>query len=77
MFGIVIIPALVQLIAFIFLPESPRWLVRKGQDQKAKEVLMKVHDPSIVEEEYKSIQSAEYEQRQIEEEHKGMVELQF
>ena len=42
MLGFAAIPSLVRLIAFIFLPESPRWLVGKGKNEKARTVLTKV-----------------------------------
>ena len=42
MLGITAVPSLMNLIAFIFLPESPRWLVGKGKKEKARIVLAKV-----------------------------------
>lgn len=49
MFGLGTIPALVFLIGVIWLPESPRWLLKDGQDEKAKEVLNKIGSVSFVE----------------------------
>jgi sugar porter (SP) family MFS transporter len=44
MFGLGVIPSALFFLGALFLPESPRWLVRMGKDQKAKEVLNKVGD---------------------------------
>ena len=42
MFGFAIIPAIVCIIAFVFLPESPRWLVGRGHVGNARAVLRKL-----------------------------------
>ena len=39
MFGIGLLPALIMFVGAYFLPESPRWLVRHGQEAKARMVL--------------------------------------
>jgi len=31
----------------IFLPETPRWLISKGHEDKCREVLQKVEEPSL------------------------------
>ena len=38
-----------MLVGMVFLPETPRWLISKGYDDKSREVLMKVEDPLLVE----------------------------
>ena len=35
MFGVGAVPALVQLIGFVFMPESPRWLLKSGKRTQA------------------------------------------
>ncbi len=50
MFYVGVIPALIMFIGMIFLPETPRWLISKGHEEKCREVLEKVEDPSLVEE---------------------------
>ncbi|XP_015784389.1 proton myo-inositol cotransporter isoform X1 [Tetranychus urticae] len=42
MLGIAGIPAFIQFIGFFFMPESPRWLVKKGKDEQAKAVLCRI-----------------------------------
>ncbi|KAI5286266.1 hypothetical protein KEM54_006919 [Ascosphaera aggregata] len=41
--GLGALPAAIQLILVYFLPDTPRWLVRAGQDQDARRVLLKVY----------------------------------
>lgn len=40
MLGVEAIPAVLYLVALLFVPESPRWLLLKGEQQKAKNVLL-------------------------------------
>jgi len=39
-FGFAAVPAIVQMTAMIFLPESPRWLILKERNQEAKNVMI-------------------------------------
>jgi MFS family permease len=41
--GIQLVPAAFMLIASFWMPHSPRWLVMKGRDDEALEVLQKLH----------------------------------
>ena len=49
------IPSFIMFIGFLFMPESPRWLVFKGKTEKARAVLGRVRQPHEVEAELKSI----------------------
>jgi sugar porter (SP) family MFS transporter len=42
MFGIGIIPAILMGIGLLFLPKSPRWLMKKGKVQQARAVLSRI-----------------------------------
>ena len=42
MLGLAGIPSFLQFVGFLFMPESPRWLVSKGKVEKAREVLRKI-----------------------------------
>ncbi|XP_057757269.1 inositol transporter 4 [Arachis stenosperma] len=53
MLGVAGVPALVQFILMLSLPESPRWLYRQSQEDKAKQILSKILLPNEVEEEIK------------------------
>lgn len=56
MLGLSIVPAVLQFLGFFFfLPESPRWLLQKGDSQQAREVLMKIRATESVDEEYDCI----------------------
>lgn len=43
MLGVAGLPALLQFALMIFLPESPRWLYRKGKVEEAKAILEKIY----------------------------------
>jgi len=42
MFGLGVVPSLVFLLGVLFLPESPRWLVKAGRHEKASQILSKI-----------------------------------
>ncbi|EXB25440.1 putative inositol transporter 2 [Morus notabilis] len=51
MLGVAGLPALVQFILMMLLPESPRWLFRKGREEEAKAILRKIYPADEVESE--------------------------
>ena len=56
MLGIAGIPALIQLICFVFLPESPRFLIRRGRYQESLQALQRFRGPDAdVNQEFESI----------------------
>lgn len=57
MFYVGVIPALIMFIGMIFLPETPRWLISKGMENKCRNVLQKVEDPLLVEETIEKMKS--------------------
>jgi MFS family permease len=48
MFYVGVIPALIMFIGMLFLPETPRWLISKGHEEKCRQVLEKVEDPALL-----------------------------
>ncbi|KAM9854273.1 proton myo-inositol cotransporter-like isoform 2-T2 [Aulostomus maculatus] len=65
MLGLSVLPAALQFVGFFFLPESPRWLLQKGQSQQARQVLCRIRGGQDVDEEYDTIKAS------IEEEEKA------
>ncbi|XP_008289630.1 proton myo-inositol cotransporter isoform X2 [Stegastes partitus] len=55
MLGLSVVPAMLQFFGFFFLPESPRWLLQKGQCQKARQVLSQIRAGQNINEEYDTI----------------------
>eukprot|EP00828_Plagiopyla_frontata_P012013 TRINITY_DN16750_c0_g1_i2.p2 TRINITY_DN16750_c0_g1~~TRINITY_DN16750_c0_g1_i2.p2 ORF type:complete len:157 (-),score=12.68 TRINITY_DN16750_c0_g1_i2:543-1013(-) len=43
MLGLAGIPSLIQFFTMIFLPESPRWLMKYSKDEKARVILTKIY----------------------------------
>lgn len=64
MLGLSVIPAVVQFFGFLFLPESPRWLLQKGFPQRSHQVLSKIRGTTQVDEEYNAIKSSIEEESQ-------------
>jgi sugar porter (SP) family MFS transporter len=51
MFSAVAIPALVFLVGAIFIPESPRWLIKNGMTEKARSILSRIGGESYANQE--------------------------
>uniref|UniRef100_UPI00398E35F6 solute carrier family 2, facilitated glucose transporter member 12 n=1 Tax=Pristiophorus japonicus TaxID=55135 RepID=UPI00398E35F6 len=58
MFAIVLPLAVLQIIGMFFLPPSPRFMVKKGYDEKASLILKKIRSYSNVDDELTSIKSS-------------------
>jgi len=56
MFGLAVIPAAIFALGMFYLPESPRWLVRRGRRDHARAILSRVRDSSDVEAELQDIE---------------------
>ena len=66
MLGLAAIPAVIQFFGFLFLPESPRWLIQKGQTQKARWILSQMRGNQTIDEEYDSIKNnIEEEEKEV------------
>ena len=56
MLGLAGVPSLIQLIGFLFLPESPRYIMmKKGDEGRARQILQNVRGTSDVEQELEEI----------------------
>jgi MFS transporter, SP family, xylose:H+ symportor len=58
MFGLGVVPSMVFLIGVIWLPESPRWLVKAGRPQDAEKVLNKIGNPDFVKSTFNDIKAS-------------------
>jgi len=55
MLGVAGVPAVVQFILMLMLPESPRWLYRKDRKEEAAEILRKIYPSHEVEKEIEAL----------------------
>ncbi|CAH2034462.1 unnamed protein product [Thlaspi arvense] len=58
MLGIAAIPALLQFLLMFTLPESPRWLYRKGREEEAKAILRRIYSAEDVEQEIRALKDS-------------------
>jgi MFS transporter, SP family, arabinose:H+ symporter len=58
MFGSGVLPAFLFFILLFFVPESPRWLVRKGRQELAQSILARIGGPSHARQEIAQIREA-------------------
>ncbi|KAJ1428669.1 Sugar/inositol transporter [Sesbania bispinosa] len=58
MLGVAGIPAMIQFILMLSLPESPRWLYRQNKEEEARHILSKIYRPGEVEEEMRAMQES-------------------
>ena len=58
MLGVETLPAILYLLALLFVPESPRWLAMHGRDDEARAVLAKVTDERQAVEDLKAVKDS-------------------
>lgn len=63
MLGLGIVPAAVLLIGTLFLPESPRWMILKGQEHKARTILQYIRSGEDINKEFVEIQQTVHMER--------------
>ena len=62
MFGLAGIPSAFLGIGMIFMPESPRWLVSHGQEDKGRSVLQQIRGTPVVDNEIQDIRQSAVQQ---------------
>ncbi|CAH1782788.1 unnamed protein product [Owenia fusiformis] len=78
MLGLAGVPALIQFIGFIFMPESPRWLVIRGKLDKARHVLQLIRGYQSVGKELQQIEQTSIAAHQaVQEKGQGSVFLEI
>ncbi|KRZ14735.1 Proton myo-inositol cotransporter [Trichinella zimbabwensis] len=81
MLGIAAIPAFIQFVGFMFMPESPRWLAMKGQVESAFNILTGIYGEDetgvkLAQNDIDQIKDAQ-EQREKDNEAKGKEKFTF
>lgn len=71
MFYVGVFPAVILFIGMLFLPETPRFLIGKGDDVEGRRILEKVEDPALVDSAFNKIK----EEIALEQESVGFKEL--
>jgi sugar porter (SP) family MFS transporter len=69
MFEVEAVPAFLFTVALLFIPESPRWLAKNNQDDKARDVFRKIAGDDYARSEM------EWVQKGLEKEEGGLIEL--
>lgn len=72
MFAICALPAIVLFIGMLRMPESPRWLLEKGREDDAREVLHTIRSKDRAEAELADIERVAEEERQMGEREVGL-----
>ena len=70
MLGLAGIPSIIQFIGFLWLPESPRWLVEKDRVEDARKVLIHIRKTTDVDRELDGIKNAIFDHRKEQEDGK-------
>ena len=65
MIGVAIVPAVLMFIGVLVLPESPRWLLARGDQQRARSVLERTRPAEVVESELAEIHQMVSEEGRI------------
>lgn len=63
MLGLAGIPSFVQFLGFVFMPESPRWLIINEREEYARRVLQTMRGHFDIDEEFDSIKNSYLEAR--------------
>jgi len=58
MFGLAAVPAALLGIGMMFMPESPRWLVSHGREEKGRSVLQRIRGTTAVDDEMQDIRQS-------------------
>jgi SP family galactose:H+ symporter-like MFS transporter len=57
MFGLAVVPAAIFALGMIYLPESPRWLAKRGQHDAARNILSRIRGNAQVDSELQEIEN--------------------
>ena len=58
MLGVEMVPAVLYLLLLLLVPESPRWLMQRGKDEQARDIMTKAGGQAHSDNEYRNIKAS-------------------
>jgi len=75
--GLAGVPAVIMTVGSIFLPDTPNFLIERGKNEKAREMLQKIRGTPNVDEEYNDLLDASEAAKEVEHPFRNIMERKY